>query len=839
MTQNRVQDWPERLDATITAARDQPFKWGQNDCVTVAAAAFQAVTGTDPISHIRGQWRDALSALRMAERLGGSTVEAAIGAVCDQLGMQRVPPALAQRGDIGLALGADGRLVTAVCVGASWLAPGPDGLVALKLCSVRSAWHIGDPIELARRCVEITEPAGSDPMCAMPPAILGVAGAAAGAYLGSAAAVAITGATAVTVGGVALSATAVALGTTLGMVTMAVVSTATMLAFSYLGQALFPAETPKTSSQANRSDRSQSFIQPITSHKVIYGRIRVGGPIVYFLARPAITPDPDATPPVVAEYDNYHEKDSDYKDFLHLVIVLASHKCYSIEDVYLEDTKVGTIGSDGYAQGSSWQAKNRSRVRVHKRLGESNQTAFDELISVSNYPVTASIVFSVYDGDHIENDSWIEIDGQRVLLTRSPGTTGDHVITTTGGVIKGTITGSVIKVWISDDLSDSLENIEFVLQYIADNNLNSHIAKLSYKYKDDIGQRYKGRIRLTYNGDERIIIRVSSDPKSFAQSPKIIQKRKWTTDHKLLGRTCIHIRLEYDEEVFPNGIPNVSAVVKGRLVYDPRTGLTAWSENPALCILDYLCAPFGLSCDRATEIDIDSFIAAANDCDGPPMATLTGTEKPYTCNGVIDLASSPQDIIEGLLTSCAGRLVFTGGKWRLRVGVWHTGTFVALGESQLRAPVVVQPARSRRELINTVRGSFVSPAHKWQTIDYPVVTNSAYKTADGTELTLTLDLPFTNSDSMAQRISRIALGQSRNQMSVQYQANLSGLQVCAGDTVSLTLPRFGISSETFVVTCWKLSEDMGVDLSLVQDNANVYSFSVSNLKAMTYIGEIE
>ena len=817
MTLQRLPDWPERLDAAINEAAGQPFAWGQHDCALAAATAVQAITGVDPMADIRGAYRDALSAMRMAERLsGGGGFEAALRAVCDRLGLQQIPPTLAQRGDIGLVTGADGRPVTAVWGGSAWLAPGADGMESLSARQATAAWHIGDPIETLRRCVDISDPAGPDPVCALP-AVVAVAGAAAGAALGAEAAVLVTG-----------LALAEALATTAGLVAMAVVSTVVTVAFSYIGQALFPAETPKTKDQASRADKSQSFIQPITSHKIIYGKARVGGPIIYFLARPAQED----------EYDNWHEKDSDYKDFLHLVIVLAAHQCSAIEDVYLEDTKVGTIGADGYAQGSSWQAKNRSRVRVHARLGTSTQTAVDELITVSGYPVTSSIVFYVADGDHIEDDSWIEIDGQKVTLTRNIGTSGTAIQQTPESDIIGMIDGSTIKVKISDDLSDSVENIASAMQYITDNNLNSHISKCSYKYKDDIGyDRFKVRIRITYNGEERIVVRVSSDPKSFAQSPKVIQKRRWTSDARLLGRTYIHLRLEYDEEVFPNGIPNASAVVKGRLVYDPRTGTTAWSDNPALCILDYLCAPWGLGCSRTNEIDIGSFIAAANDCDEDDVATLTGVEKRYTCNGVVDLAAKPQDILESMLTSCAGRMVFTGGKWRLKVGVWHTGTFVSFSETQLRAPVTVQPARSRRELINTVRGAFVSPAHKWQSVDYPTVTNATYKTSDGTELTLTLDLPFTNSDSMAQRIARIALEQSRQQISVQYPSNLSGLRVAAGDTIRLSLERFGISNETFMVVGWKMSEDMGVDLALAQDSSGIYAHSSTNLKAMTAIGE--
>src|SRR6185369_10950961 len=50
----------------------------------------------------------------------------------------------------------------------------------------------------------------------------------------------------------------------------------------------------------------------------------------------------------------------------------------------------------------------------------------------------------------------------------------------------------------------------------------------------------------------------------------------------------IYARFEWNQDVFPTGIPNVSTVIKGKQVYDPRTELTAWSDNAALCVRDYL-----------------------------------------------------------------------------------------------------------------------------------------------------------------------------------------------------------------------------------------------------------
>lgn len=60
------------------------------------------------------------------------------------------------------------------------------------------------------------------------------------------------------------------------------------------------------------------------------------------------------------------------------------------------------------------------------------------------------------------------------------------------------------------------------------------------------------------------------------------------TDFKGEGIACLYVRLEYDSNVFAEGIPLITAEVEGKKVYDPRTSTTAYSANAALCIRDYL-----------------------------------------------------------------------------------------------------------------------------------------------------------------------------------------------------------------------------------------------------------
>ena len=97
----------------------------------------------------------------------------------------------------------------------------------------------------------------------------------------------------------------------------------------------------------------------------------------------------------------------------------------------------------------------------------------------------------------------------------------------------------------------------------------------------------------------------------------------WTAAHQLKGCAYLVVRLQYDQNAFPTGIPNISATVRGKLVYDPRTSTTAWSNNAALCVRDYLTTGGGMGISTA-NIDDASVIASANVCDGNVQINSSG-----------------------------------------------------------------------------------------------------------------------------------------------------------------------------------------------------------------------
>jgi hypothetical protein len=310
-----------------------------------------------------------------------------------------------------------------------------------------------------------------------------------------------------------------------------------------------------------------------------------------------------------------------------------------------------------------------------------------------------------------------------------------------------------------------------------------------------------------YNGKVRIKLHLGS-PDQAADSSLVSESAHWTSEHRLRGIAYMYIRLQFDADVFPNGIPEITTTISGKKVYDPRTSTTAWSDNPALCLRDYLTSSYGIAEDTA-NIDDALVIAAANVCD--QTNTDAGTTR-YTCNGAFTTASTPYDMINGILTSMDGSLWYAQGKWRMKPAYW-TAPVLDLNEDDLRSSMSVSTRHSRRDNFNTVKGTFRGEESNWQTTDYPQVTNAAFVAADGgQESVADVDLPFTDNSIEARRIARISLERNRQQLTVSASFGLKTLQVQVGDNIRLTNSRFGWDNKEFEVIAWNFGLTDGLDL---------------------------
>jgi hypothetical protein len=284
----------------------------------------------------------------------------------------------------------------------------------------------------------------------------------------------------------------------------------------------------------------------------------------------------------------------------------------------------------------------------------------------------------------------------------------------------------------------------------------------------------------------------------------LVSETSVDSNFKGLGIAYLYVRYEYDQDVFANGVPLITAVVEGKKVYDPRTATTSYSNNAALCIRDFLTSSYGLS-DSA--IDDISFASAANECDENVTLAGSGTEKRYTLNGIVKASRSLGDVLGDMVTACAGTLFWGSGYWKLKAGA-YSSPVKTLTLDDLRGPINLQTRISMQDNFNTVRGTFNDADQDWITADYPEITSATFKTEDnGEEALLDLQLPFTTSSATAQRLAKLTLYRGREQMTLSADFGLEAFQIEVGDIIAFTNSRYGFSAKEFEVIGWRFASD--------------------------------
>ena len=329
-----------------------------------------------------------------------------------------------------------------------------------------------------------------------------------------------------------------------------------------------------------------------------------------------------------------------------------------------------------------------------------------------------------------------------------------------------------------------------------------------------------------YSGDSSYPFRTaeayvsnSDDPVSFAGID---------SNFKLNDTAFIYFRGFHDNGLYKDGVPKITVKVKGKPIHDPRTGTTAVDsqlDNPALIIRDYLLdTKYGLGV-ASDEIDETAFETAADACDALVSDGDGGTQKRYTMSAVFNSENTPREVIDKMLTSCGGQLVYTNGKFRLLVGEYRTPS-ISLNEDHLISAIRISTKNSARQSYNKVQGTFFSEIDNYLATDYPVQTDASFVTADGRESGQILDLPFTMNAATAQRLARLHLVRSRQEATISFDANLNALELTAGDTFQLTNSRMGWTNKVFEVVDTRLNINglsPSVTITAVETAQSIYT----------------
>lgn len=300
----------------------------------------------------------------------------------------------------------------------------------------------------------------------------------------------------------------------------------------------------------------------------------------------------------------------------------------------------------------------------------------------------------------------------------------------------------------------------------------------------------------------------------------------WNADFRLRGVAYLEVQFEYDQTTFPDGVPNVSCVVRGKKVFDPRTGLTQYSANSALCLRDYLTDSLGFGATSA-EIDDTSFIAAANVCDENVTLASGATQKRYECNTVLETSDTIGSNIEVILSSMAGYVNDRQGKFRTLAGAYSAPT-ITVNESYLAGDIDIQTQVPRRERFNTLKGKFADSRNNYQPTTYAPVFSNQMILDDGEEIIGNIDYPATITSQACQRLARIELLKTQQPLKAVLPCNMKALEIAPLSRINVTIGALGWVNKVFLVTDWTFNENgNGIDLAIQEDAAAIYDWNTS------------
>ena len=245
---------------------------------------------------------------------------------------------------------------------------------------------------------------------------------------------------------------------------------------------------------------------------------------------------------------------------------------------------------------------------------------------------------------------------------------------------------------------------------------------------EEIGDIYINDIISTdskFNGLLTINKHLGADNQSADLT--LLDAPSWTGEHQLLGVAYLGIRLEWDRDVF-GSIPNFQVVVKGRKVFDPRNNITAYSDNPALCLLDYLKnARYGKGlANSAFESDLASWKIAADACDNDVSATPGVITKNFQCNTVLKTDKNVMQNVKVLLSGMRGILPYTQGVYKIVVERAGLPSF-SFTESHIIDGINFE-GEKKSNRFNRVIATFVNPNNNWQDdqVEYPDAGSTEY-----------------------------------------------------------------------------------------------------------------
>lgn len=315
-----------------------------------------------------------------------------------------------------------------------------------------------------------------------------------------------------------------------------------------------------------------------------------------------------------------------------------------------------------------------------------------------------------------------------------------------------------------------------------------------------------------WSGKVNMYFRPGTDSQSAISA--LTSKASWT-DPRFRGIAYAYLRLEYDEDVWKNGLPEVTFNVEGKKVPATSDGTTlGYSDNPARCVLDYLTnTRYGKGIAPA-DLDLTSFAAAETYCNTKGFHTRGNV----STNGTIHA-----NLID-ILSSCRGYLAF-GNKYRMLIDQASSETPFEITKDNIIGNIDYVLG-DKTTMFNKMTAKFLDESTEYKD-NIKVLASSSLKTKDnGMDLEAEIPMPFVKTASIVNQILTEEINQSRQSHMIQLKCTVDAIDLQVGDLVNVTNETFGITQKTFRVLNTIIEPSSEITLSLREYDADVYGSSI-------------
>lgn len=298
---------------------------------------------------------------------------------------------------------------------------------------------------------------------------------------------------------------------------------------------------------------------------------------------------------------------------------------------------------------------------------------------------------------------------------------------------------------------------------------------------------------------------------------------QWGSSQKMTNTAFAIVMIDYNQDAGLTGMQQTSFQITNN------------RYKPGDCLYDYLTNEKYGAAIPTDQIDFNSF-AALNTYSAQlyPYTNSSGqpaTQERFTFNGVIDTSVSVMTNLQSMTACCDAILRYNEiiGKWGVITQSTAYTVAMNLNDSNMVSAISITP-NDLSSTYNIVEVKFPEKASKDAFSSVLVDLNKVapyllYPNEPSNKTSLTL--PLVNNNVCAQYLAQRFLKAARDDLQVSVEINYSGIQLEAGDIVTVTTPNYGWTNKLFRVM--KVTESFSGDgqvtakLMLFEYNSSVYN----------------